>query len=144
MFGYIKPRADALSPAETAYYRSVYCGLCRTGGKRISRFTRLLLNNDFVFLCAVRTAVCGDSACLEDRRCPYSGKKRCMMCENPSAVYTSAAFGILLYYKALDDISDSRGVVRAAAKLRGLFARRARREHHPSRRSGGHGYRRRG
>lgn len=123
MFGYIRPRTAALSAGEKEYYKSVYCGVCRIGGKRVSRFTRLLLNNDFVFLCIVRTAVCGDKACAETRRCPYSFRKKCMMCENDSALYTSAAFGILLYYKALDDVMDSRGAARFFAKLRMPFAR---------------------
>ena len=123
MFGYIRPRTSALSAGETDFYKSVYCGVCRIGGKRVSRFTRLLLNNDFVFLCIVRMAVCGGKACAETRRCPYSFRKKCMMCENDSALYTSAAFGILLYYKALDDVMDSRGAARFFAKLRMLFAR---------------------
>lgn len=123
MFGYIKPRASELLVKENEFYKAVYCGICRIGGKRVSRFTRLLLNNDFVFLCLVRMAVCGDKACAETRRCPYSLKKKCMLCENESALYTSAAFGILLYYKALDDVADNRGLSRVAAKFRALFAR---------------------
>ena len=123
MFGYIKPRFPELLVKENEFYKAVYCGICRIGGKRVSRFTRLMLNNDFVFMCLVRMAVCGDTACAETRRCPYSLKKKCMLCENPSALYTSAAFGILLYYKALDDVADRRGISRLAAKFRALFAR---------------------
>lgn len=124
MFGYIKPRTADLTVRENEFYKAVYCGICRTGGKRISRFTRLLLNHDFVLLCIVRMAVCGDVSRAETRRCPYSLKKKCMLCQNGASLYTSAAFGILLYYKALDDIADSKGMARFFAKFRRLFARR--------------------
>ncbi len=117
MFGYIKPVQGELLVKENEFYKAVYCGLCREGGRKISRFTRFFLNNDFVFLCVVRMAVSGENICVAQKRCPYNLKKKCMVCESESLVYTCAAFGILLYYKILDDAKDSKGVKKLFWKI---------------------------
>ncbi|MDD4124261.1 MAG: DUF5685 family protein [Eubacteriales bacterium] len=117
MFGYIRPVQGELLVKENEFYKAVYCGLCREGGKKISRFTRFFLNNDFVFLCIVRMAVNGETVCASVKRCPYNLKKKCMVCENESLIYTCAAFGILLYYKVLDDVRDSKGIKKLFWKI---------------------------
>ena len=57
MFGYVKPRACELLVKEYELYKSAYCGLCIEGGREVSRLTRFLLNDDFVFLCLRHSAV---------------------------------------------------------------------------------------
>lgn len=54
MFGYIRPVESELLVKEYEFYRAVYCSLCKTGGRRVSRFSRFFLNYDFVFLALVR------------------------------------------------------------------------------------------
>ena len=117
MFGYIRPDTGELKTKELALYRSVYCGICRCGGKRISVFTRFLLNYDFVFLAVVRLGVTGEKYSVKQRRCFASLKKRGVMEPNSALEFTSAAFGNLVYYKALDDISDEKGAKRFFTRL---------------------------
>ncbi len=117
MFGYIRPDYGELKTKYVSLYRSVYCGICRCGGKNISHFTRLFLNYDFVFLAAVRLAVTKEKFKLTPRRCMFSFKKQPVMEPNSALLYTSAAFGALMYYKALDDLNDEKGFKRFGVKL---------------------------
>lgn len=126
MFGYIRPDTGELKTKELALYRSVYCGICRCGGKHISFFTRFLLNYDFVFLAVVRLAVTGEKFNIVPRRCPYTLKKRGVMEPNEALLFTGAAFGSLVYYKALDDLQDEKGIKKLLTRLAmPLFSRMA-------------------
>ncbi|MDL2287144.1 DUF5685 family protein [Eubacteriales bacterium OttesenSCG-928-G02] len=124
MFGYIRPQESELLVKEYELYKSVYCGLCVVGGKRISRLTRFLLNYDFVFLCLVRMSVKGEVFTVEKKRCPYNLKKKNMATENESMIYTCATFAILLYYKLIDDINDSKGIKKFFKKIAKPFFKR--------------------
>ncbi len=117
MFGYIRPEQSELLVKENEFYKAVYCGICREGGKKISRFTRFLLNHDFVFLCIIRMAVTGEKPEAVRKRCPYGLRKKCMVCVSPSLDYTCASFGLLMYYKVLDDVNDSKGIKKLSKKL---------------------------
>lgn len=117
MFGYIRPNMGELKMKDVELYRSVYCGLCRCGGKNISHFTRWLLNYDFVYLAIVRMAITGEAYSLAPHRCGLTLRKRPMMDENESLRFTVAAFGCLIYYKALDDVNDTRGLKRLFRRL---------------------------
>lgn len=109
MFGYIRPVQSELLVREHDLYRAVYCGLCRFGGKHISHFTRFFLNYDFVALALLRMSVAEEKTSVAFQRCPYHLKKRRTLCADGSYELTCAAFAILLYYKAVDDINDSKG-----------------------------------
>ena len=124
MFGYIRPDMGELKTKHVALYRSVYCGICRCGGKRISPFTRFLLNYDFVFLAVVRLAVTGEKYVITPRRCGYTLRKRGVMEENEALLFASAAFGSLCFYKALDDIKDEKGFKRLYTRLSLPFFKR--------------------
>ena len=117
MFGYIRPVQSELLVREHELYRAVYCGLCRYGGQHISHFTRFLLNYDFVALALLRMSVVQEEAKISLKRCPYHFKKRRTLCADGSYELTSAAFAFLLYYKALDDINDSKGIKKFFKRL---------------------------
>ncbi|PKM62875.1 MAG: hypothetical protein CVU97_03155 [Firmicutes bacterium HGW-Firmicutes-21] len=117
MFGYIRPVQSELLVREYELYRAVYCGLCRYGGKHISHFTRFFLNYDFVSLALLRIAVTNETVTISKERCPYRFRKRSTMLAEDSYRLTCAAFAILLYYKTVDDINDSRGFKRIFKKM---------------------------
>lgn len=123
MFGYVRPNTAELKTKHLALYRSVYCGICRCGGKHISVFTRFLLNYDFVFLAVVRLAITGEEYVIKPRFCPYTLKRRPTMEPNESLKFTSAAFGSLVYYKGLDDTADEKGIKRLIARITLPFLR---------------------
>ena len=50
MFGYVTANPKMMTEEETVRYRSAYCGLCKSLGKRHGQLTRLALNYDMTFL----------------------------------------------------------------------------------------------
>lgn len=117
MFGYIKPLSAELLLKEYELYKAVYCGLCRTGGKTVSRFTRFLLSYDFTALATLRLALTENDPRVEKRRCPYSLKKKNMLVCEDVFTYTCAAFALLCFAKAEDDVRDEKGAKRFKKRL---------------------------
>lgn len=117
MFGYIRPVKGELYVKDSEFYSSVYCGLCRYGGKNISHLTRWLLNYDFVLLALLRMKLTDDKVCVKKKRCPYSLKKKNCACADESYSFVCSAFGLLTYGKLLDDIKDEKGLKRFFKRL---------------------------
>lgn len=117
MFGYVKPLPGEMLLKEYELYKAIYCGLCRTGGKRVSRLTRLFLSYDFTALAALRLALTGEKAATVKARCPYSLKKKPALECDEAFTYTAAAFACLGCCKAEDDVKDARGVKRLFKRL---------------------------
>lgn len=123
MFGYIRPNVSELRVREHAAYKAVYCGLCATGGKRVSWLTRFLLSYDFVFLAMLRFCLNDDTVTLEKKRCVcFPPKKSPMVGECETLVYCSCAFAVLTYYKILDDVNDGKGIKRFFSRIALWFA----------------------
>lgn len=136
MFGYVRPAVDRLSKEDQEAYKSAYCGLCHTMGRRHGVLARFTLNYDFTLLALLRysCANSGDTAC---RRCPAHPFRKARVClcgEQMDAAADESM--ILLWYKLSDDIADhgfvtglparvlrfllKRGYKRAAAALPGF------------------------
>ena len=108
MFGYVKPLASDLLVKENEFYKSTYCGICRSMKKNTGALSPATITYDSVFLALVRMAYIPDSA-IDARmgRCiAHPIKKRCMLVDNEAIEYTARAFAILSYYKMADDMSD--------------------------------------
>lgn len=113
MFGYIRPVEDELYVKDLTLYRAVYCGMCKYGGKRISRLTRFFLNYDFVLLALLRLSLSGTEYETVDARCPYKLSKQKMLASvNADEVYAyvCSCFAILTYLNNEDDIADGGGL----------------------------------
>lgn len=132
MFGFIRPYTPELKVKENEFYNAVYCGLCRCMGKKTSRLSRLTLSYDSVFLALLRMSV------FEEK--PDIGKTRCSVCffkKRPSVLptaqleYTASVSSYLIYYKALDDIKDSKGFGKIASYLAYPFARHIKKRAQP-------------
>lgn len=116
MFGYVRPFTPELKVRELEDYKAVYCGLCRTMGKRHGFLARFTLNYDFTFLVmllAYRAEPCETARC----RCPaHPFRKRKICLQMPALDVAADESMILSYHKLLDDVSDH-------SFLRGLPAR---------------------
>lgn len=118
MFGYVRPFVPDLMVRENDYYRSVYCGLCRSLGKCTGCASRFTLNYDFVFAALFRMAVSGEAPTLSEYRCAaHPAKKRLVADPCPSLDFAARAGILLSYEKALDDTHDEKGSKRQKAKL---------------------------
>lgn len=116
MFGYVKPVVGDLLVKEHEFYRATYCGICRAMKKHIGKLSNVTLSYDSVFLALLRMLYIEDSDFGCDmRRCiAHPAKKRPMLRENSAIEYTARAFGILAYYKTMDDLSDESGMKKMA------------------------------
>lgn len=108
MFGYIRPVRAELLVKEADFYDAVYCGLCRYGGKHVSRFTRFLLNYDFTALALLRISLGKQTVSVERTLCPYKMKKKPTVVSEEAYDYVCSAFGLFAYYKWRDDVADAR------------------------------------
>ena len=108
MFGYVKPDVKELLVKEHEFYKSTYCGICRSMKKHTGGLSIATITYDSVFLALVRMAYIPDSELSSSmRRCiAHPMKKRCMLGDNSAIEYTARAFAILSYYKMQDDLSD--------------------------------------
>lgn len=119
MFGYVRILDGELKVREYTLYKSVYCGLCRTMGKRTCRSSTLSLSYDFTFLAFFRAALCGEGFTVTKTRCGlHPFKKRPIAEENTALKYCAGAAAVLKYYKLLDDLSDKdkKGLKRLVVK----------------------------
>lgn len=114
MFGYIRPRIDELRVRDDAHYRSAYCGLCRTLGKRYGAHCRFLVNYDVTFLYLLLAA-------QEDARpckacfCPANPLRRKKCAALTPAMEYAADVCVLLCALSLDDMRrDTKGMGRIA------------------------------
>lgn len=118
MFGYIRPLECELKVREQAEYRGVYCGLCKSIGRRYGQLERLTLSYDCAFLALTLFALTGGSTFTPGNCGPrvYRGKRPIA---NPSAVldYAADVNVLLAWYKAADDAADEKSAKAAAAKL---------------------------
>ncbi len=125
MFGYIRPRISELKVRELDDYKAVYCGLCRTMGKRHGFLARFTLNYDFAFLAMVLASdstICQASHC----RCPaHPFRKRKMYHAMPSLEVAADESLILSYQKLRDNIADDDFIHSLAARIACLFLKPA-------------------
>lgn len=106
VFGYVRPLTAELRVRELEEYKAVYCGLCRTMGKRYGFLARFTLNYDFTFL--VMVLADGAKPCrMRQCRCPAHPFRRRNVCEQMTALDTAADESLILSYQKLrDDVRD--------------------------------------
>lgn len=113
MFGYIKAHVPELKVKEKDFYNAVYCGLCRSMGRRHRLFS-FSLSYDFVFLALMRMSVSDEKPEFGKTRCiAHPFKKRLYLKENSALTYAASSAALLLYCKLLDDIADSKKTKKA-------------------------------
>ena len=116
MFGYVRPALEKLSPEEQTRYQALYCGLCRTLGRRYGTASRMILNYDFTFLAALLSG----GIDLEERRCLVHPVHRRPSARPDGAMELAADCSVILaYWQLSDHIADTDG-----AKRRGYQAAR--------------------
>lgn len=116
MFGYVKPFIPNLRVKDYDFYKSVYCGLCRSMQKHTGGISRMTLSFDMTFFALVRIALEKTDFNIRKRNCfVHPFRKRPMMDDNESLAYTSCVSALLTYYKVEDTIADDSGIKRLCA-----------------------------
>ncbi len=118
MFGYIRPLECELKVREQAEYRGVYCGLCKSIGKRYGQLERLTLSYDCAFLALTLFAIAGGATFSPGNCGPrvYRGK-RPIANASPVLDYAADVNILLAWYKAADDTADDGSAQATAARL---------------------------
>lgn len=106
MFGYVRPAMDSLTEEEKQRYQSVYCGLCRTLGKRYGIAARLSVTYDMTFFALLLLSLYEPE---EEQNRIHCGKQfwkgnnvvSCCMID-----YTADMTIALMYHKCRDDWQD--------------------------------------
>jgi hypothetical protein len=113
LFGYVKPKKSELLVRELEVYNGVYCSLCKKLGKVYGPAARLALNFDCTFYALVLISICKNRLPqFEAGRCVIHPLKKRIFCNSQGEEFHQAAAltVILLYYKLLDDIQDSKTI----------------------------------
>lgn len=125
MFGYVKTCTPQLRICEWEAYRGIYCGLCRTLGRRFGPLARLTLSYDFTFYAALDMALREETPEFRKRSCGVNPLRRCLHCEQNAALERAADLAVLsLWYKAEDTIEDGGFWSRCGGKLLRAMLRR--------------------
>ncbi len=110
MFGYVNVYKDELKIKDYNTYRSYYCGLCKTIGKRHNQLSRLALNYDFTFLAVLADSLCIEPCIVAKEGCVKRLGKRPVV-KDADGIGFAADMNILFaYLKLKDDLVDSHSV----------------------------------
>ena len=106
MFGYVKPNPAELYVREYEFYKSVYCGVCRSMKRTCGRLTALSLSYDFVFLALVRLLYAPGGTQCRHRCIAHPLKKRCMLTDSAVLDLVGREAVLLTWHKIRDDLAD--------------------------------------
>ncbi len=108
MFGYVKIHKPELLVKDYETYRAVYCGLCKTMGRRYSVFSRLSLNYDYTLYALLGLSLQKEEPSFKKQGCLFNPCCRKMCCLRDGALEKAAdALIIGTWFKLSDDVSDS-------------------------------------
>jgi len=131
MFGYVRPQKSELRIREFTRYRSVYCGLCKTIGRRYGQLPRLAVSYDLTFLALLLLSLSEETTRDAMEGCILNPvrKKPVAYPAGPgggdSILDVCADASILLASMKLDDdITDERSAKARAARILLSRARR--------------------
>lgn len=108
MFGYVQTFAGALSERDNARYEAVYCGLCRTLGRRYGWLARFSLTYDMTFLILLLSSLYEPDEALYLFHCALHPWKKSWCAVSDISEYAADMTALLAYHKCLDDWRDSR------------------------------------
>lgn len=111
MFGYIRANAEDLTQQEKDRYRAVYCGLCRTLGKRHGLSARFGLTYDMTFLILFLSSMYEPKEDYGTCRCMAHPWKKDNYSVNVITEYAADMTVALVYHKCMDDWKDEHKVI---------------------------------
>ena len=100
MFGYVKINKPELLIKDYEIYRGVYCGLCKSLGKRYGILSRIMLNYDYVLFALLRMAVKKGECTTKCEGCLFNPLSKKVCVKNDEDVDFAADCLVLsAYYK---------------------------------------------
>jgi len=112
----VKPDKPELKIREYELFRSYYCGLCKSIGKRYGLLHRVTLTYDCTFLALLLNSVFSNSVQLRDGFCLlHPSRKRKIVRNNKFINYAADCNILLAYNKLRDNMMDEEKVLDKAA-----------------------------
>ncbi|MBO7289411.1 MAG: hypothetical protein J6V03_05390 [Clostridia bacterium] len=110
MFGFVNVYKNELKIKDYNLFKSYYCGLCKSLGKKHNQLVRLGLSYDLTFLAILGDALSEDEPFIEKDGCiKHIGNH--LICTKNNAIDYAADMSILLYYyKLCDDVYDDKSI----------------------------------
>lgn len=126
MFGYVTVHKDELLVKEFNQYKAVYCGLCKRLGKEYGILSRFILSYDCTFYALLLLSLNGECPGYEKKMCRCNPLKKCTYIKNgEEALSKASALSVIsVYFKLVDNISDSKGIKKLVFKMLKPFAKR--------------------
>lgn len=106
MFGYVVANHAQLTDEQAARYRSCYCGLCRTLGRRYGLRGRVALTYDMTFLVLLLSSLYEPKEERGEERCALHPAKPHSYWHNEITDYAADMNLALAYYSCLDNWQD--------------------------------------
>lgn len=109
MYGYIKPQTSELKVREHLFYKSIYCGLCRSLSKHTGGFSSMTLSYDMTFFAIMRMIIKDEKPNIKKKNCilhPFS--KRNIAQNSKELEYTAYVSSVLSHEKIKDNIEDEK------------------------------------
>ncbi len=131
MFGYVRPEKPDLLIRDFTAYKAIYCGLCKTIGRRCGQIPRAAVTYDMTFLSLLLLALSPQPLDLSLESCVLNPlKKKPVAGSCPVLDFAADLSCLLAFYSAKDDAADERPIRgRMATLLLARAARKAGRRH---------------
>lgn len=124
MFGYVRPEKPDLLIRDFTVYKAVYCGLCKSIGRRCGQIPRAAVTYDMTFLSLLLLALSPERITLNQESCVLNPfRKKPVAGSDPVLEFAADLSCLLAFYSAKDDAADDRPVRGRIATL--LFSRSA-------------------
>ena len=115
MFGYVTANSDELKIKDYNFYRSCYCGLCRTLKKRHGLIAPLTLSYDMTFVVLLLSALYETPFESGSTLCIVHPTKKHPTSVNRWSDYAADMTILLAYHNLMDDWQDDKDVSHLAA-----------------------------
>lgn len=110
MFGYVTANSEELKIKDYNFYRSCYCGLCRSLKKRHGLVAPLTLSYDMTFVTLLLSALYEDPFQVGSSRCVVHPTKKHTTRVNKWTDYAADMTILLAYHNMMDDWQDEKDV----------------------------------
>lgn len=110
MFGYVTANSEELKIKDYNFYRSCYCGLCRSLKKRHGLTAPLMLSYDMTFVVLLLSGLYEDPFHTGSTRCIAHPTKKHITRTNKWTDYAADMTVLLAYHNMMDDWQDEKDI----------------------------------
>ena len=111
MIGYVRPETPDLLIRDFTAYRAIYCGLCKSIGRRCGQIPRTAVTYDMTFLSLILLALSTEALAVKQESCVLNPlKKKPVLASSPVLEFAADLSCLLAFYSARDDAADDRPV----------------------------------